>query len=453
MTSDDMIGFDGIDEYTDKETYEGIEHFNDYVKNFNEVCYNSQTAAQLTYHILLGQVLRDIFIRRGSDEIDLRVHGIVIGPSGSGKSKSGYFLESIAFDSELVSMRLTDFTDSGLIGSFEPPRKRSDEPHKNEGILEHADIIYLDEARILFKENVNSKKALMYLQTGMNTIGQNRLFKAMRYGTIDFLPRFSIYSVTTPIRDIHHYINFGFFQRQIIFFESEDIGRRVTNLNTDIDRVSFEMNVEEMARFRERVNKVRSRLGRGFRDIKYYAMREKIKEGEGVKEEIRSSMESLMKVAKSIYSPHVKEIAISFVSRVLENMYKLSVHSALMNKRSSVTVDDVKYAYELVLKCFKSMIRYLEEHIRTYYRDEVLDKNRKSALVRLLMVKENCEMRSGELTKELMILWESSKPTVMKYMSKLVETGFLVKEARKGQKTREVYYMLNPTIREYGGYE
>jgi len=190
----------------------------EFQKSASEVSHYNEIPAAISFFTVLGQICKDfIFIPNGRNTIDSRVHFAWIQTSGTGKSTLWNFIGPVAEKTfEMINERgkhpalitnaknenvpdtlprvfntfgVTDYTDSVLIGGWGEEKEMVDEdpddpfntnevwsgemiPKRKVGLLEGSGLAHWDEFEYsgVFKQSQHQDKAVVYLNTLMNTI-------------------------------------------------------------------------------------------------------------------------------------------------------------------------------------------------------------------------------------------------------------------------------------------
>jgi len=327
----------------------------DYLEVFNTFSIKNELYGKISLHVLLGQALcKHIYYRMGSREIDPRVHMLLIKPQGTGKGAGYGFVDKMAKRLGIDFQSLTESTDAGLIGTT---RAEGGSTVVVPGLLQTADVIGMEEASVLFDYTSEfSKKNMTYMQITMNALEDSscKIDKQLGGELIDFKPHASFLLMTyPPDRLVDKLLKTGFVDRVIPIFEDvtledrlEVIKKMTENINKST-KESFEKEFESIAK---RLNTIIAKYQKGKTVI-------------NIPENIHEIMlpiieEFAMKVLDA--SPKAREKLEHFISRLYENLLKLSIHHAILDRRNTVEVSDVLYARLTYIPIWKNLIISIE---------------------------------------------------------------------------------------------
>jgi len=351
---------DWLDKYINDEEYKSIK---EYLQVFDRYCYNSPFIGLLTLLLILGQLFKDKKIPKGGGFFDLRIHILLIQPSGSGKSEALNFVTLLAKRLGLKVITSTDYTDAGLIGGLESSRKnKEDTLIKKIGVLEYADILSMDEASVLFKDNNPfATNARVYLQQAMNNYqsGANLIVKLMRDGVLEFHPHASIWLTTVMPHRFDDVLDSGLLQRMLISIEEEDIEKRKANSKEDIKRVNFNSTYASQENSEETLRLIT--LAEKLNKIKTYYDTFAIKITDDSEDLFTLSSDEMFELTKTIPDPIRRNQIVTFATRSMTMIYKISYLLATTRNEGKIAEKDIRFAKDIVTHCFENMILYLEE--------------------------------------------------------------------------------------------
>jgi len=194
-------------EEEDKNFEEDIESMKEIEDKFVEmsslVSFNNEVPARMIFYSLMGAYLKNVKIRLGANEIDLRLSFIWLQPSRTGKGQLFKVAEDICKDLSISYTMETDFTTAGLIGTIDTEAQKHnikyglspenpyiegrhrDYEYKDPviyGDLCTKDIIFVPEAKKVFSERAYSEQLLTDLQPVLDYPG--RVYKRLAKGEI-----------------------------------------------------------------------------------------------------------------------------------------------------------------------------------------------------------------------------------------------------------------------------
>jgi len=395
---------------TTKDKY-GDEFISDFLRYFNDYSIRNKEYGLLILHTLLGQCLKNVYFRQKARRIDIRIHGLFISPTGTGKGAGYGFYCRLAKDLGLDNQQLTESTDAGLAGTG---RMLPDGKYEiNEGLLVHADGISMEEASPLFDfSNEFSKKNLTYLQIAMNPLDDASCEITKKLGSLPDAIRFKphcSFLLTTYIPD--HFkeelVKRGVVQRFDTVMKNpsledrmEVIDRAIDGLNYSTEKTYDDSYKSILTRFKEIVNRYQKLGGLEEGEKKFEVDEDKL---ERITKKIaptlnKKQVEKLCKIIKSEVSvlekpiwkgfcfdinmtakeelKHVvhelvemikdttaiaQEKLAEFTHRMYEILVRLAIHHSILCLRDCVESEDVLYAKKVYEPVWKSLIYNIEE--------------------------------------------------------------------------------------------
>ena len=395
-----------------KETEFGDKFITQYLKYFYEYSMKNKDYGLLILHTLLGQALKHIYFREGARKIDIRMHGLFISPSGTGKGAGFGLFCKLANDLGLDNEQLTEATDAGLAGTG---IRRPDGGYDIiPGLMETADFISMEEASPIFDMlSQFSKKNLTYLQQAMNPLDDASCEISKRLGSIPDAIRFKPHCsalLTTYIPD--HFkedlIKRGVIQRfttvmknpsledrmEVIYKAIDKLNAKtedqydeqyqklLTNFKTIVNEyqklggleeekiISYQIDDEKLKRITSRivptfnkkqqedlckkihseVSKLQKPVWKGFCfDIE-----------SSVKEELKVDMFELVEMIKDTTVIAQEKLA-EFTHRVYEILIRFAIHHSIIRMDRCVHSEDVLYAKKIFTPIWKELIYNIEE--------------------------------------------------------------------------------------------
>lgn len=389
----------------------GDAFISDFLRHFNDYSIRNKNYGLLILHTLLGQCLRNVYFRQKSRKIDIRIHGLFISPTGTGKGAGYGFYCRLAKDLGLDNQQLTESTDAGLAGTG---RMLPDGRYEiNEGLLVHADGISMEEASPLFDfSNDFSKKNLTYMQIAMNPLDDASCEITKKLGSLPDAIRFKphcSFLLTTYIPD--HFkedlVKRGIVQRFTTDIENPSLEDRMIVIDRAIDGLNYstEKNYDELynsilVRFKEIVNRYQKVGGLVENEKKYDIDEEKLERitkkiaptlnkkqvdrvcklvksevavlekpiwkgfcfdiNTTAKAELKHTVHELVEMIKDTTAIAQEKLA-EFTHRMYEILVRLSIHHSILCLRTCVESEDVLYAKKVYEPIWKSLIYNIEE--------------------------------------------------------------------------------------------
>jgi hypothetical protein len=396
----------------------------EFINSACEVSNNNPIPASISYLSLLGQICKDfIFIPKGRNTLDTRVHFCWIQTSGTGKSTLWNFIEPVSdklfktinnaeshpariglnllnpvedkyegIPRKFDTFSLTDYTDAVLVGTWteEKEMQPSDEndPFSPEiptgkmiqdrvaGRLEGSGLAHWDEFEYsgVFKQSLHQEKAIPYLNTLMNsTAGKAWIIKkataSMKEKDMFCFCERSVLAMTYPPENLIKVIaTKGVLQRMLIFVKNvskrEQHEMRLKQLavagiaiNNDDPVDYFANQLHELYKLtKEKFN------GNPLETVTYSP-------------EFKTTLQlSYIKMQDDLLGTpiQVDKVADNFTTRMMDMLIKMSVlcciaESPERNKNAQfiVTAQNVEQAERIVRQCYKSLVGWLKQSLRT----------------------------------------------------------------------------------------
>ena len=389
----------------------------DYLKIFDSYAIGNRPYGRMILHILLGQALKHIYFRQDARKIDIRLHGLLIRPSGSGKGAGFGFFCRMADDLGLNNQILTEATDAGLVGTGSVNQRG--EVEINEGLMKGADLISMEEASPLFDyESAFSKKNLTYLQIAMNPLYDASCMISKKIGSlptaIRFKPHCSFLLLTyIPDKFLDALVKRGVIQRFITILQDVSLEERMKTVDKAIDRLNvtttektdtlydsvcqrFKMIVmkyqklggyeKQESKYKYNEKLVRKTLEvtiqpklrkkeinsiiesidnelRQFEDEEWF-----LKHGycfdisDKSKEEIRQVEHELVEMIKDTTETAQEKLA-EFTHRLFEILVRLAIHHSILRMDTTVMTQDVIYARRVYKPIWQETIYFIEDNL------------------------------------------------------------------------------------------
>jgi len=414
---------------------------NDYVDLFTkEYSFRNAEYAQISFHVILGQLLKKIFFRQGGRFIDIRTHLLLFQPSGTGKGAGYSLIVKILKELGMNVVSFSESTSAGLIGTYDHFDETQNKWIMKEGELLSADVVAMEEAGTLF-DNINQYTSMnmTYMQQTMNSIydESSKLEKILGGGKIEKKSHASFLLMSYLPQNIYEVlINRGFLQRMTVLWRNINFDERQLMLDYAVQKMINESKIpwtELWNKKREKIYSIVKRL-QILRDFYGDDMQEIPIDGDAI--ELAHEYIKQLFDAVGVPSPFIREKIDEFYHRYFEMLLKYAVHYAIINLKDKVEKTDVASAFlDIIRPIWEKNIVFIEyllttDYKKAFYYRQFLD----SAII----VYTNLSQKSGSMyipydkfIKTLQDQWNCSKPTVKSRLSTFMSSTnkhFEVKE-------------------------
>ena len=390
----------------------------EFQKSASEVSHQNEIPAAVSFFTILGQLTKDfVQIPNGRNIEDSRIHFCWIQTSGTGKSTLWNFVGPVSkmtFDMinakgthppletnsqtegvEAVMNRtfntfgVTDYTDSVLIGGWTEKKEMEEDengverwtgqmtPYRKAGLLEGSGLAHWDEFEYsgIFKQSQHQEKAIVYLNTLMNTLAGESWVITKALASYDnkvmecFCER-SVLAMTYPPSNLNEVIaQKGVLQRMLPYV------REVPQ------KEQHEMRLEQLSKAGtiEEVNQPIEKYAKGLYHIYNMVQTRFMEVGADPLKTVtydanfgQTLMLAYMEMNKQITmaEPHVADIASNFTTRLMKTLMKMSVLCCIadspdINKdnRFIVAPHHVRQATYIVRNCYESLVEWLNHSL------------------------------------------------------------------------------------------
>lgn len=330
----------------------------DYLDVFELHSFKNQNYGRISLHVILGQALKNVYYRVGARKIDVRVHMLLIKPSGTGKGAGYGFVVRVGESLGLDFQHLTESTDAGLAGSLDRYDEKEQEWIINHGLLETADIVGMEEASTLFDyASEFSKKNLTYLQITMNPLDDVSCYitKRLAAETIEFKPHASFILLSYPPDKLEDAITKrGVIQRFITIFEEVTLEDRMDNIKKAMLSVNKSTKMDIDKQFNSVIHRLMSVVKRYEKDELCFVISDKA--NQAIYNVVSELVGMILKA-----TPVAREKLEEFTHRFYEILTKLAIHHAILSLRTEVKMQDVMYARMTYLPIWSQTIYYIEK--------------------------------------------------------------------------------------------
>lgn len=408
----------------------------EYCKCFDNYSYNNGLFAKGTFHLIMGRLLvrHKKFLNFGMRTIDPRTSLTFLKPTASGGSSAFDYVKQIC-DALGINVRAVDeMTDAALIGTDEITKDEDGvDIHTPKGGLfgnPEIDIIYIDEASVLFQKNPpqHSSKARNYIQKVLNPMGSStsKLVKEMARVSIQRDPDQSMYIVSFYPESIDStVIRTGFMQRSLTICKRMSLEDRKVNMFKDIDlqgtKTDRHAMMDIITSFKKTEEFIKSTPAYTF--------------GEGTKELQKSYVEDALNTLIKT-STFLQEEGASFIQLYVGRHFPvLSWHHAIARGSSVIETEDIKYAYMDVLRpAFLDVVSWIEEksEVKKAGQVEKGQHNTIKDIYQRLLSSNKCVIHGeyisrSDIVEELQDALSISERSAERYIKELYEKGKIIK--------------------------
>lgn len=319
--------------------------------------YCNELYAQGVLHVILGRCLiNQRIVKRGSTSRPRVSLFYLQGPS-SGKS-SAYGMIYDVLDSlgiEIISP--DELTDAALIGTIESETdaQGNTEYQVQEGVLADAEVMHYDEASVIIEPKSYQENTMTYLQKALNPIGSesNKITKELAHGDeIIVRPTCSLLLTSYMPDGLEDTVlNTGFLQRMITIPRDLTIEDRMAQTRKDIEALGEGRNDGDLEDLIMELKRIRNTYNEPV-DFHWSDAAKKV----------------LMKYQEDMFDQikdtpiEVRRILEGFVPRMMEQLYRLSLHYCCMRRSTTIIPDDVNAGRPLIMTSLHMIIHWLEEN-------------------------------------------------------------------------------------------
>lgn len=196
----------------------GDDFFETYMKHANRMSYNNEILHLSGALSLIGQSLRDVYLRSDQQHVGCRVHPFVIQSSGTGKGSVFSLIENVARAADIPFEEEGTASTAGIMGTV----KQNGE--QREGELKGSGFVGWKEAQTLLKsaDSTHSSDILEVINMAMDPSG--KVAKTLSGGKLEYASNSSIFCTTyDPEPDGQlELIRQGFLPRTLFFYRIMD---------------------------------------------------------------------------------------------------------------------------------------------------------------------------------------------------------------------------------------
>lgn len=417
----------------------GKDFFDTYMRHAKKRSYKNEILHQAASLALIGQSLRNVWLRADQTMIDCRIHPFVIQSSGTGKNSAFSMMKDVSRAADIPFDEHGTASTAGIMGTV------NQDGEEQVGDLAGRGFVAWKEAQTLLKsaEQTHSSDILEVINMALDSEG--KVEKSLSGGKLEYSSRTSLFCTTydpEPNGQIE-LVRQGFLPRMLFVYRNMPEGfydyvnqRRAKGIPTPDD----DENTEYVRDFNSDVKKLGNTLryiedqvwehGKIYReddDDSYYAnASEQIDYFYGVVPEAKDLMDptSFMDEVMEQYSVQVRKIAITFKTRMFDTVYRLAAALAAVDydEENGVYVSrrilkrHVKYARQIAKRSFKAILDFIEDYMQITGKSELQD---------LETVVTNISRRNGGFAtvKELMSETYRSKKDIKSDLATLNDMG------------------------------
>lgn len=414
-----------------------------FVRAFSSFSYENQDYALATFHMIVGQLLKNQRILKGGSKLDTRISTFAMwGPSG-GKSAALDMVAHVAEQTGLKFQSVSEFTDAALLGTIEEKREGKEVYYETQpGFLGQCDIMHSDEATMLFKDSTHSQNTKNHLQQALNPIGsrQNVIRKKLAHGEwITVKPHCSLYLTSfLPTTFEEAVMGTGFFQRILVVPKRLTIEQRRGNSMRDIELLGTDSPAMDTGAVIAALRKLKET----------YAAEQEWDFSE-VKPRLRNCVDRYYSLMNSINSTSAELIS-GFVPRYQNMLYVLALHNAALRGDTCIAAEDVNRGHALVYDLLRRIVTLVETKTEVGKHGAREDKRVEAAIIQALNKRADKDGWAGIqlIISEVQRLWRVSPATASEMVNN--QLGGILEEKRVGP-ARFVRYAERRNVRPLKG--
>lgn len=433
----------------------GRDFFKTYMKHARRMSYNNDILHQAGAISLIGQSLRDVYLRIDQQHIGCRIHPFIIQSSGTGKGSVFKMMKTICRAASIPFEEEGSSSTAGMMGTV----KQNSEVRKGE--LAGNGFIGWKEAQTLLKsaDQTHSSDIMEVMNMAMDPDGH--VSKALSGGKLEYTSNTSIFCTTyDPEPDGQlELIRQGFLPRTLFFYRTmgesfyDEINSMRDNKvpspgdNNKEYRRGMESDVDKLANTLMFIEDTVWNHGRVYRqNSSHYAIAEEhVEYFKGVEDGVSLDPSPFMNDILDEYPHSVRKHARQFKTRMMNSIYRLSAcfAAADYDEENDVYVSrvirqkHVNMAKELCKKSFKCTLDFIQDYSMDTGRNDLRELE--------YHVKNIAQNSNGEATmKELMEEMYRKKSDIkdglatLEEMGKIESNGTLIHSMDKDDKVKPV---------------
>lgn len=411
----------------------GDEFFELYMKHARKMSYNNDILHLSGALSLIGQSLRDVYLRIDQQHIGCRVHPFIIQSSGTGKGSVFNMIEKVARAADIPFDEEGTASTAGIMGTV----KQNGE--QREGELSGNGFVAWKEAQTLLKsaDQTHSSDILEVMNMAMDPSG--KVEKTLSGGKLEYASNTSVFCTTyDPEPDGQlELIRQGFLPRTLFFYRvmgqefydeinemrDEKIPRqrdsyesRATSMDNDIKKLANTLKyIEDTVWNHGKIHR---------KEDTYYAVARNHIDYFYVEEGVSLNPSSMMDDVLEEYSHDVRRKAKAFKTRMMNSVYRIAACFAAVDydEENDVYVSrriqkrHVNRAMNICKKSFRNTLEFIKDYSTSNSDNDLREVERK--------VESIAKSNGGTATvNEVMAETYKSKKKVKSSLATLSEMG------------------------------
>ncbi len=339
-----------------------------YMKYFETKSKKNEFFGQLSGHVILGQITKQIQIPQENYYDDNRVHLLLIQRSGTGKTAGSDVFLDITNELGLAIHPLDDFSDASAAGTVIQDEDNREETHIREGFLGNSDIVHSDEASTLFDPARHQARMLNFIQKACNPIGSagNIINRSLSPGAINTTSTSSFLFTTFPPenqRMIATILNSGIMQRMMFFPRVLDTATK-KDMSREVGKQMFKRGSDQRALDENPLegDVTLTDVVQAFAELRdIYEDVVEIEIPQQLETFVLQKIDFMYDfIHTNIKRDDIKEKAEDFVNRWTVMIRKLATHKAILDKKFRIRKSDMVYAWRIIHKIMIATAHYIE---------------------------------------------------------------------------------------------
>jgi len=428
--------------------YEELSLKEKYLSLANQVSFNNLLLNEDLFHVLIGQLVRNVKIRKGVVEIDPRINIALLQPTRTGKGRAADFFLWFCRELGLKIKRPTEWSDAGLLGhienfvesEYDKKVKKWVQKRKRKvvyGAFKDCDIFYQPEGSSLFSTTRAKWKenTLNYINIALDPIGSNLLQKKLSHEeVIEFYPAFSAVVFSQYYHAVSEEImRSGFLQRFLFVPRNVTVQERRENAKKDAELAVASKN-SDLELFEEKKKILLKELS-DFRDkyqttkVAYFP--------EKMEKVLASYNENLFSYIEPC-SSLIRELVAEYISGYFDLYLKLGVQFAYLGGRKTPKEEDMRKAEILIKKNLNYIILWFETELpnieKTIAMRKAINQHKIEKIRKMFkaLEKEKGEyVSTGTLVRKISKTLHVSESTVNSYWIPLLRSHGLLEEKKE----------------------
>ena len=411
----------------------GDEFFSTYMKHARKMSYNNDILHLSGALSLVGQSLRDVYLRIDQQHVGCRVHPFIIQSSGTGKGSVFNLIEKVARAADIPFEEEGTASTAGIMGTV----KQNGE--QREGELSGNGFVGWKEAQTLLKsaDQTHSSDILEVMNMAMDPSG--KVEKTLSGGKLEYASNTSVFCTTyDPEPDGQlELIRQGFLPRTLFFYRvmGEDFYDEVNEMRDqhvprqrdsyESRATSMDKDIQKLANTLKYIEDTVWNHGKIHRrEDTYYAVAKNHIDYFYVEEGVSLNPSPMMNEVMEDYGYDVRRKARPFKTRMMNSVYRLAAcfaavdydeeHDVYVSRR--IRERHVDRAMEICRKSFKNTLEFIRDYSTSKADNDLREVERK--------VQTIAQNNGGAATvDEIMAETYKSKKKVKSSLATLNEMG------------------------------